>query len=179
MHFAKVLDEVTRFLDGHGIRFAVVGAFALQTYGLSRATSDLDFVVEDRAQGPLRAHLESLGYETIHISSGYSNHVHSLASLGRLDFIYIDVATASQLFSAATSVELLPGHTARVPRPEHLAAMKVLAMKNDPARTYQEMADIQFILGLPGVDHEEIRGYFEAQGLLERFLEIKRAASTT
>jgi hypothetical protein len=34
-----------------------------------------------------------------------------------------------------------------VPRPEHLAAMKVQAMKSDPGRTLREMADIQFLPG--------------------------------
>jgi hypothetical protein len=33
--------------------------------------------------------------------------------------------------------------------------------ENDSSRTFQEMADIQFLLRLPGVDTEEIRGYFE------------------
>jgi hypothetical protein len=63
-----------------------------------------------------------------------------------------------------------------VPRPEHLAAMKVQAMKNDPGRTLQEMADIQFLLQVPGIDEVEVRGYFERAGLLERYHEIKRLA---
>ena len=66
------------------------------------------------------------------------------------------------------------GRTVRVPRPEHLAAMKVQAMKNDPERTLQEMADIRFLLSLPGVNAEEIRGYFERSGLRERYEEIQR-----
>jgi hypothetical protein len=65
-------------------------------------------------------------------------------------------------------------HRVPVPRPEHLAAMKVHAMKNDPARTLQDMADIQFLLRLPGIDEAEVRAYFEAAGLLERYREIER-----
>ncbi len=83
MQFAKVLDEVAKFLDAGGFRYAVVGAFGLQSYGLSRATSDLDFVVEEKAQSTLKAHLESLGYETTHVSVGYSNHVHPLQGLSK------------------------------------------------------------------------------------------------
>ena len=177
MNFPRVLDEVARFMDARGLRFGVVGAVGLQAYGLARATADLDFVVEAEAQPALCAHLEALGYETIHRSAGYSNHVHALPALGRLDFVYVDVATAERMFRDARSMELLPGRAFRVPRPEHLAAMKVLAMKNDPSRTFQEMADIQFLLGLPGVDEEEIRGSFVKHGLLERFLEIKRSTS--
>lgn len=177
MNFARVLDEVGRFMEARGLRFGVVGAVGLQAYGLARATSDLDFVVEAAAQQELCAHLESLGYETIHRSAGYSNHVHALPALGRLDFVYVDEQTAERMFGGARSMELLPGRAFRVPRPEHLAAMKVLAMRNDPGRTFQEMADIQFLLGLPGVDEEEIRASFVKHGLLERFLEIKRTTS--
>lgn len=67
----------------------------------------------------------------------------------------------------------LGGHELRVPRPEHLAAMKVHAMKNDPGRAFQELADIRFLLQLDGVDEGEIREYFEKAGLDERFDEIK------
>ena len=58
-------------------------------------------------------------------------------------------------------------------RPEHLAAMKVLAMKNDPARTFQELTDIRFLLKLPGVDADEVRDYFERHGLEERYSELQ------
>ena len=52
--------------------------------------------------------------------------------------------------------------------------MKVHAMKHDPARTLQELADIRLLLGLPGVDEDEVRGYFERAGLRDRFDALKR-----
>jgi hypothetical protein len=51
-------------------------------------------------------------------------------------------------------------------------------MKNDPSRTFQEMADLQFILGLAGVDVGEIRKHFERHGLLERFDELRKILDT-
>lgn len=117
--------------------------------------------------------LESLGYETLYSSEGYSNHVHPLPGLGRVDCIYVGEPTATTLFEGAAAMAIF-GETIRVPRPKHLAAMKVLAMKNDPTRTFQEMADLQHILGLPGVDMDEIRGHFERYGLLEKFHELRR-----
>jgi len=47
--------------------------------------------------------------------------------------------------------------------------MKVHAIKNDPARRHQELADIRFLMGLPGVDRGEIRRYFESSGLGELY----------
>jgi hypothetical protein len=48
-------------------------------------------------------------------------------------------------------------------------------MKNDPGRAFKEMADIQFLMGLPGVDRDEIQGYFQDAGLLERFRDLERS----
>jgi len=173
LDFRKVLDTVTRFLDERGFRYALAGAFALSTYGFSRATQDIDFVLDLSGQRELIAFLESLGYETLHRSEGYSNHIHPLPGLGRVDFIYVGEPTATRVFENAVPVPVF-GRTIRVPRPEHLAAMKILAMKNDPTRT-----DLQQILGIPDVDMNEIRAHFERYGLLGRFDELRRILSST
>lgn len=174
MNFARILHEVGGRLDQSGIRWGIAGAFALHAYGLTRATADLDLVVEARARPALVAFLEALGYETLHQSEGFSNHLHPLGPFGRLDFIYVDERTADELFSKATQVELFPGHRVRVPSPEHLAAMKVLALKNDPTRTFRELADIQSLLTLPGVDAGAIERTFVQHGLREKFDELAR-----
>ncbi len=173
--FSRVIGELAGFLEREDARFALAGAFALHAHGLSRATSDIDFVTEARIREPLVAFLESLGYETLYTSRGYSNHVHPDAAMGRVGLIYVDGETAERLFGKAGATLRLGGHVLRAPRAEHLAAMKVHAMKNDPSRTLQEMADIRYLLQLEGVDEEEIRGYFERAGLPEKFDEIRRS----
>ena len=174
MDFGKILGALVTFLEREGFRFAAIGAFGLHAYGLSRATLDLDLATEEAAQPQLVAFLESLGYETLHRSPGYSNHLHPQPDLGRVDFVYVSGETSRLLFGDGGTVLRLGGRNVPVPRPEHLAAMKIHAMKNDPSRTLQEMADIQFLLRLPEIDYEEVRGYFERSGLLDRYLEIKR-----
>lgn len=184
MDFARVLSTLTGFFEREGIRYAVVGAFGLQAYGLGRATMVVDLVAEAEAQRRVLAFLagaaslrgESLGYETLHVSTGYSNHLHPMPAMGRVDLVYVSGDTGRLLFGQCVRALDLGERHLPVPRPEHLAAMKVQAMKNDPGRTFQEMADIQFLLRVPGVDEEEIRGYFERAGLLERYHEIKRLA---
>ena len=174
MDFRRVLDTVGGFLSDRGYRYALAGALALNAYSISRATLDLDLVVEAGARAELIAFLESLGYETLHASAGYSNHLHALPALGCVDCIYVEGRTADQLFEGAKEVGTLQGLKIRVPRPEHLCAMKTLAMKNDPSRALQEMADIQRLLELPEIDESEVRRYFERHGLIEAFHEIKR-----
>ena len=87
MDFAAVTELVTRFLDGAGRRWAVVGGVGLASYGLARTTLDLDVATELEAQSESVAFLEGLGYETLHRSRGYSNHLHPEPEKGRVDFV--------------------------------------------------------------------------------------------
>ncbi|MBI2206116.1 MAG: hypothetical protein HYU41_19950 [Candidatus Rokubacteria bacterium] len=174
MDFGRVLQTIAGFFEQTGYRYAVVGAFGLHAYGMTRGTFDLDFVTESGAQPQLVAFLEALGYETLHASAGYSNHVHGLAALGRVDFIYVSGETGEHLFADCRT---MPGPDERpvpVPRPEHLAAMKIQAMKNDPRRTLREMEDVRFLLTLPGINEDEVRGYFDRVGLRDRYDELRR-----
>jgi len=59
-----------------------------------------------------------------------------------------------------------------VVKPEHLVALKVFAIKNDPARRLRELADIQYIMSLSGIDLEEIRSYFEKYGQMDSYEEL-------
>lgn len=176
MDFAKVLGVVTDFLDRKDVRHAVIGGVALIAYGLPRTTLDLDFIVERSVQDDLIGFLESQGYKTLHRSSGYSNHVHTdLLLWGSLDFVYVGGETSQELFAASKIATGPGGLPIRVPKPEHLSALKITAMKNDPARAFQDMADVRFLLTLPGVDRTQIRDYFDRQGMGDRFDEFEKA----
>ncbi len=174
MDFEAILPELVSFFSKKNCKFAIAGAFSLHAYGLSRATADLDFIVELKCQVDLLNFLEGLGYETLHCSTGYSNHVHPISGLGRLDFIYVDDKTAEILFSEARKNLMLFGCKIPVPRPEHIIALKILAIKNDPSRTFKEMADIQFLMEFPDIDHEMVKGFFAKQEMMDTYHEIKK-----
>lgn len=176
MDFGKVLGVVSGFLEEKEARFAVIGGVALVALGLPRTTVDLDFIVDSSVQDELIGFLESRGYETLHRSSGYSNHRHAdLAVWGKLDFVYVKGKTSQEIFASTKPAKGPGGFQMLVPKPEHLAALKVQAIKNDPERALQDLADVRFLLTLPGVDHYEIRDYFDRQGMGERFDEIKKS----
>ncbi len=172
MNFAGVLQAVTDFLEGQGARHAVIGGVALAMYGLPRTTVDLDLVVDFAVQDALIRWLEARGYRTLHRSGGYSNHSHSDPAQGDLDFVYVRGETAEKLFGACRRVPGPGGREAPVPSPEHLAALKVAALKNDPERVFRDQEDLRFLVRLPGVDRGAVRRYFEDHGLGDRFDEI-------
>ena len=174
MDFAAVLSTIAADLEHNHLRYAVVGGIALAGLGMPRTTLDLDIVTDADNQEHVVAFLEGLGFETIHRSSGYSNHLHHKPALGRVDVVYVHGDTAEQLFAAVQRVGGPGGLDMPVPAAEHLAAMKVLALKNDPKRELRELDDIRFLLGRPDVDQERVREYFRQHGLMEQFHRVER-----
>lgn len=176
MDIPRLTRVVAAYLEERQIPFAVIGGLALHAYGLPRATFDADFATDAASQAELIAFLESLGYRTLHRSAGYSNHLHEDPGWGRVDIVYVRDETSRRLFSEVRYLELLPGLTAPVPRPEHLIAMKVQAMANDPERALQDLADIRHLFALPGVDQAQVREAFAKRGLEDRYDELRPRA---
>jgi hypothetical protein len=174
VNFVAAIDRVEATLATGHWRSAVAGGLALAAYGNPRLTLDLDMVTEAPAQPALVPALEAIGYVTLYRSPGFSNHQHADREWGRLDVIYVNEATASRLFAASRTVPGPGGRPIRVPRPEHLIAMKVQAIKNAPERLWQDMADIGYLARLPGIDRDEVRGYFGKAGLASRWEELER-----
>lgn len=160
-------------LDAGDYRWALIGGLAMAAYGWPRTTLDLDLVVEAAAQDDAVEGLERLGYRTLYRSAGYSNHAHPAQERGSVDLVYVRGDTARELFG---NCRIVPGpgeRGVRVPSPEHLAAMKVLAMKNDPARTFQELGDIRHLLTAAGANRQEVRAYFARHGMESRYRELE------
>lgn len=173
--FARELQAAQSFLGAQGYRSAVIGGVALAAYGHPRLTLDLDIVTEAAAQDSLVAQMESNGFETLHRSAGYSNHRHPEPGRGRVDFMYVRGETAERVFAGVRRLPGPGGATIGVPRPEHLIAMKVRAMAEAPERTWQDLADVGYLVRLDGVDRDEVRGYFERAGLGDKWRELESA----
>jgi hypothetical protein len=119
MEFERVLQLFTEFFDREKIRYAIVGGLAVAAWGRKRSTKDADFAVDLSNQDRVVGFAESQGYETLRASSGYSNHVHADAGLGRVDFLYLSGPIA--VFAAATVKEVRVGHEGRIASPDHEA----------------------------------------------------------
>lgn len=172
MDFVAALRRIGDHLDAADADWAVIGGLALAVRGAGRLTHDVDIITERSARNDFIAFLESRGYSTLHASEGYSNHAHSDPKLGRIDVVYIDAATAQKLFAEATEEEIFPGVNARVPRAEHLIAMKVLAARNDRTRRLQEMADIAGLMRSCGIAPRDVRHYFARHDMIDAWNEI-------
>ena len=171
MNTAANFMVVSAMLDELGARHVLIGGHAMAAYGRARRTFDVDFAVDAGFREDVIARMERDGYETLHRSAGYSNHVHP--TRGRVDLVWIGGATAESVFSEARRMTVEDVEI-EVARPEHLAAMKILAIRNDPSRTLSELADIAYLSSVPGVDREVIAREFDRRGMRELWDEIER-----
>jgi hypothetical protein len=172
MDVARVLDLVGPFFEGRRQPWALVGGVALLAYGAARATFDVDLMSPRALRDDLVGFLEGNGFATLSVQAGFSNHQHPEPGLGRVDVIYVSGATADRIFAGCQRRPITSTHEALVPRPEHLVAMKAQAFARDQGR-YTDLADLRYLLALPGLDLAEARGYFEAAGLSEHFEKLR------
>jgi hypothetical protein len=171
--FPKVVQEFSAAFAQANVRHALAGAMALHALGLSRFTRDLDFVVDEPGRPVALATADRLGYERLRVSEAFSNHLHRDAVWGRVDFIYVEGRTSELLFANARPLPVFSNISVLVPKPEHVIAMKVQAVKEAPDRAHKDLPDIASLMTLPGVDEQQVRGYFERHGLLWRFEQLQ------
>jgi len=167
LDFAKVLKTLDIGFEQRGLEWAVVGGVALVLHGLPRLTMDLDIMVNGDDQSKVLEFLDGLGYERLHVSQGYSNHLHPEPSWGRVDVLYVRGETREKVFGQAQT-RLGPGDLAvPVGDPEHLIAMKVFACRSSPGRRAQDLADIRGLAEVAAVADQRVREIFARYDVLD------------
>lgn len=174
MDAVRLLALLRPHLEACGARWMLAGGFALAAWGSTRATADLDLVVDDAAKGALLPGLRAEGFATLFDAEGFTNLLHPDPELGRLDLIWVEGETARKLLAGASSRPGPGGEPVPVPKPEHLVAMKVRAIQGRAARALRDGPDLAFLLGLPGIDENEAREPFVRAGLLELWDRLRR-----
>ena len=173
MRLKEQFKILTEFFNRENFDYAVIGAFALYAYGYTRATKDVDFITRFEYQDKIVKHLESLDFETLNCSEGYSNHLYS-DLVTRIDLVYVSGITADTIFRSTQVMAVLRDFELPVIKPEHLIALKLFAVHNDHTRKYKEFADIKKILQLTDVDKDFIKNYARKYGMERYYDEIIR-----
>ena len=157
-------------------RWMLAGGFAMAAWGSTRTTVDLDLVVDEAVRADLGPRLSNAGFATDYDGEGFTNLMHQDPELGRLDLLWVEGSTRARLFEAAVTRTGPDGEPCLVPSPEHLAAMKLKAIRNQPTRVFRDGEDLRLLLSLPGIDENDIRESFERSGLLELYYRLKTAS---
>jgi hypothetical protein len=167
MNFVLVFKELLQKFKEQNVRFALIGGFALHVAGFTRATKDIDFLVESEDMPKVKSIMKQLGYELTHESSEFSNYWHPMTPLGCVDYLHAHRIYTRKMLSRATIHEILEGFQAPVLISEDIIGLKVQSMVNDPKRESLDMADIEYLLveNSGRLDMSIVQEYFELFGL--------------
>lgn len=178
MNFLKVIEQVVGGLEQAGVRYALIGGFAMGLRGVQRATMDLDFILllEDVATADTL--LRRLGYERIFHSENVSHYESKDGEWGRIDLLHAFRRPSLGMLDRAEVVALPGGARLRVVQLEDLVGLKVQALVNNPSRAVRDWLDIHLLLEAAGrdarpIDWELVRDYLRIFRLETRLDELK------
>ena len=175
MDFEAVFKVLIEQFKKYDIPFALMGGFALHAAGYSRATQDIDCLIDQKDAPKVKVIFASLGYEILHESEDILNFGSRLKELGKIDFLLAHRKYAKKMLERAKEQNLFDKTLkVKVILPEDIIGLKVQASSNDSSRFSQDMADIEALMRLNknSLDLELIRGYFELFDRRQEFEQI-------
>jgi len=146
----RVMDVVTRLLPEAGVDVVMIGGHAVNHYGVSRATQDIDFMVAAADEDTVRRILCAEGFTNVAVHETVLFFNQPGTAL-RVDFLKVDRKTLDRLLANAKEVEYFGGYGVRVPQLEDLLAMKLFALSSGGAR--REDKDFSDIVNLVIENH--------------------------
>lgn len=131
-----VFDAVARQLPKAGVEFLMIGGHAVNHYGYSRATIDVDFMVAASDLDAVRVAMKEAGFTNV----SQSENVVFFTKPGlplRVDFLQVDDETMRTLLADAEDVDY-GGQSLRVPSLANLIAMKLFALKSGSSNRWEK-----------------------------------------
>lgn len=160
-----IFASVGQLSEQLGLPVLMIGGHAVNFYGYNRTTLDVDFLIAVDHLPAWRVGFESIGYKWIGQTENFVRLEPGDAGSFPVDVMIVASETFRKLLAAR--VECLIG-TAKlyVPKPLHLIALKLHAMKN-PGRLRQgkDLLDIVNLISLCNIDIEAQ----EFQDILDRY----------
>jgi len=148
----KLLSLLTEHSLALGSDFVVVGGHAVNVYGLSRQTGDLDLLVASADGGIWKGIMENLDYSLYHEHPSFLQYKPPSIYEWPVDLILVNDKTFKALRDDAYLSEAL-GVPCRIASIRHLVAMKLHAMMANPKeRELKDMADIEGLIRKSDID---------------------------
>ncbi|HRZ15315.1 MAG TPA: nucleotidyl transferase AbiEii/AbiGii toxin family protein [Candidatus Omnitrophota bacterium] len=182
MDFKRVLPLIVTDFDAAGVRYALIGGFALGLYGVSRSTVDIDFLAHKEDLDKIDRVMKKHGYNLEFRSENVSQFVSPVKLFGEIDFIHAfrEIST-SMLRRAVKKSAFGKELSLKVLTPEDIIGLKIQAFKNDASREFRDMADIDAVIKQygPELDWTLLKDYFTLFGLQSRYAQLYEAYGKT
>jgi predicted nucleotidyltransferase len=152
MDFENVIKNVVGALECGGIRYALIGGFAMSLRGVQRATIDLDFILMLEDLREADQILQRFGYRRLFHSENISHYQADERAWGRIGILHAFRGPSLGMLKRADLINIGNGLSLRVVQIEDLIGLKVQALVNNPDRTLKDWSDICMMLKTAGED---------------------------
>ncbi|HBR15674.1 MAG TPA: hypothetical protein DD723_09100 [Candidatus Omnitrophica bacterium] len=125
-----------------GISCVLIGGFAVNCYGVTRQTADVDFLITKKDFDKIIILLEKSGYTTDLIQENFAQLKSKYQSFMNVDFMFIDSGTLSKVLKEVRKIRI-GKQEFLVPCLNHLIALKLHSIKyNQKIRLMRDLPDI-------------------------------------
>lgn len=166
MTFFSTIERETR--QRH-LPFLVIGGHAVNLYGFSRETADLDFLVCSDDRPSWITLLTDLGYRIFSDAPSFVQMVSDQEKAWPMDLMFVRPTTFKPMLDASRNVEFY-GTKSRIPTLEHLIALKLHALKHTRSHRFlKDFLDVENLIRANHLDikSENTRRLFEKYATLE------------
>ncbi len=182
MDFIKVLNLILKSFTEEDIQYALIGGFAMGSWGIMRSTVDLDFLVNSADLDKIEKIMTGYTYKNIYKTENVSQYISDLKPFGQIDFLHAFRRISLSMLKRAVERPIFNSkYNIRVVIPEDIIGLKIQAMSNDISRELLEYADIQLLMERFGekLNWKLIGEYFKLFKKEERYEEFKKKHSKT
>ncbi|OGW84570.1 MAG: hypothetical protein A3C35_05165 [Omnitrophica bacterium RIFCSPHIGHO2_02_FULL_46_11] len=152
MVYTNVFDLINAELKKTKVAYLLIGGFAVNSYGVTRQTLDVDFMITADDDAKVQAVLKANGYQEVQRQDVFVRFKSPRSEWMDLDFMFVDRQTLEAMVKEGNRVQIA-GHEFIVPSLMHLIALKLHSLKhNSKMREYKDMVDILRLIEINRID---------------------------
>ncbi len=177
MDFKLVTQKLITLFKEQNVRYALIGGFALGFWGVTRASLDIDFIVNKEDMEKVHKIMTGLGYECHYKTDNVSQYISPLKIFGEVDFIHAFRNASLGMLKRSEEKKIFDDTiTIKVVKIEDLIGLKLQAIENNKARMNIDIPDIENLISVnrDKIDWRLIEEYFNLFSFKDLFDKIKR-----
>ncbi len=142
MRYPSVFHLISAVSRNKKVLCVLIGGFAVNHYKVTRQTADVDFLITESDFKKISGILEKEGYKEEYREKVFSRLTTDSDYIVDLDFMFVDEGTLQKIIKEGPEVEIA-GQKFTVPSLDHLIALKLHSVKNNPGlRMNKDLPDI-------------------------------------
>ena len=153
----ETLRRIIEAAHAGRLPFLVIGGNAVILLGYIRNTVDIDLLVESEKRSRWLDLMRKLGLHFLNGTAAFAQFEPAESGDPGIDLMFVGAATWEKLFESSRTGHAV-GHEVRMPKPEHLVALKLHAAssptRSKPAVDWEDIRQIVRICGLNISDPE-------------------------